>query len=244
MFDQRMTQNNDLVKKFSLKRLWGRLVFRFAGRNILSHKTIRVRRFYNIIGRFYDWIYTEHIEGYRKSTEFVVHSYVSEQDEVLDLGCGTGALSELAASQAKRIVGVDLSFGMIQQAVKKHKNLPNTHFIVGDCRSLPLGKQFDKIFSGFMMITLGRQDQDQTLRELYSLLTNNGEAIFLTSNENISPHWLSTEDWTLLCREAGFQEVNIEEIFDFFRVIRIRKPPKSSEKPISGKPVASTRVEP
>ena len=49
--------------------------------------------------------------------------------QMLDLGCGTGSLSRLAVDAGHRVVGVDLTPGMVTQARAK---CPEARFLVGD----------------------------------------------------------------------------------------------------------------
>ncbi|RJP35334.1 MAG: class I SAM-dependent methyltransferase [Candidatus Omnitrophota bacterium] len=227
-----------------LKRFWGRMVFRYAGRNICSRNTIRVRRFYNIIGRIYDRLYTEQIADYQQAAAHLVDSYIHVEDRILDLGCGTGILTQLAATKSKLIVGLDLSLGMIQPAKKKNHGSRHIHFIVGDCRYLPLRISFDKIISSFMMVTLNRADQKLALQQIFPLLGAEGEAIFLTANEKISSQWLTDEEWNQLGKISGFQEIECEDIFDFFRIVRMCKRQESIQTENPTESVASAIGEP
>ncbi len=218
-----MGKNRTFSILTSIKRFWGRLVFRYAGRNLCSHNPVLVRRFYNVIGKMYDWLYTEHIEGYQKAATELVNSYIQPNDRILDIGCGTGILTELAASKSALIVGVDLSFKMIKQARTKCSPFAHVHFIVGDCCLLPIQTEFDKIISSFMMVTLSEEGKREILKEIYPLLHKDGEAIFLTSHEQISHQWLSGKEWKDLSNSAGFQHIEIENLYEFFRIVRIRK---------------------
>nr|HPO08394.1 hypothetical protein [bacterium] len=61
---------------------------KFAGRSLVSKHNRRSRAFYNIISRFYDWIYLVQVFGYVQSARQLVDAVVEEEDSVLDLGCG------------------------------------------------------------------------------------------------------------------------------------------------------------
>ncbi|HEY1424381.1 MAG TPA: methyltransferase domain-containing protein [Candidatus Acidoferrum sp.] len=65
-------------------------------------------------------------------------------ERILDLGCGTGALTADIAATGADVVGVDRSGEMIEEARKK---FPNLHFGVCDARSLPFAGEFDAVFS-------------------------------------------------------------------------------------------------
>ena len=67
-------------------------------------------------------------------------------EDVLDVGCGTGAVLELLNGEYpnKRLVGLDLTPGMID--VARAKQLDNVRFVVGDAEALPFGSQsFDAV---------------------------------------------------------------------------------------------------
>jgi trans-aconitate methyltransferase len=65
-------------------------------------------------------------------------------ERILDLGCGTGYLTEQIAASGTMVVGVDKSPEMIEQARLKH---PAISFEVMDARELALAEPFDAVFS-------------------------------------------------------------------------------------------------
>jgi ubiquinone/menaquinone biosynthesis C-methylase UbiE len=65
-------------------------------------------------------------------------------ERILDVGCGTGALSADIAATAAEIVGVDRSEEMIQEARRKY---PALRFEVCDARALSFSNEFDAVFS-------------------------------------------------------------------------------------------------
>ena len=69
---------------------------------------------------------------------FVEFVGVGEGDRVLDVGCGTGSLTETVAriTGASKVVGIDPSKGFIDY-VRSHKSNPRVTFESGDAQSLP-----------------------------------------------------------------------------------------------------------
>lgn len=65
-------------------------------------------------------------------------------ERILDLGCGTGALTSEIAATGAEVVGVDRSSEMIDEARKK---FPRLRFEVSDARTLPFPAEFDAVFS-------------------------------------------------------------------------------------------------
>lgn len=65
-------------------------------------------------------------------------------ERILDLGCGTGHLTNQIAASGATVVGVDRSAEMIRQAREKY---PSLKFEVMDARELSFAEPFDAVFS-------------------------------------------------------------------------------------------------
>ena len=98
-----------------------------------------------------------------------------EGAEVLDAGCGTGAVSRVLARYpgVGRVVGIDPSPVFLALARKLGAGLDNLSFSEGDCRSLPYGSgSFDAIF--FHTTLSHVPDPDRALAEAFRLLRSGG----------------------------------------------------------------------
>jgi trans-aconitate methyltransferase len=69
---------------------------------------------------------------------------VKAGERILDVGCGTGHLTEQIATLGAKVVGVDRSAEMIQQAREKY---PALQFEVVDAREIAFAEPFDAVFS-------------------------------------------------------------------------------------------------
>ena len=72
-------------------------------------------------------------------------------ERVLDIGCGTGRLTEQIARRvpAGKVVGLDRSPSMIETAAAWLRlHAPATTLVLGDAASLPFRRVFDAVFSG------------------------------------------------------------------------------------------------
>ncbi|MEY9835798.1 class I SAM-dependent methyltransferase [Streptacidiphilus sp. EB103A] len=80
----------------------------------------------------------------------------TEPVDVLDVGCGTGSLSLLAAEAGHRVTGVDLAPRMVEHARAKLTAAGLAgRFLVGDAAAPPTGDQrFDVLLSRHLMWTL------------------------------------------------------------------------------------------
>lgn len=63
---------------------------------------------------------------------------------ILDLGCGTGHLSQTIAESGAHVIGIDSSPDMIEKA---HHTYPDLEFLVADAANFSFPSPFDAIFS-------------------------------------------------------------------------------------------------
>src|SRR5690349_16305400 len=69
-------------------------------------------------------------------------------EQILDVGCGTGQLTNEIAQSGAQVRGIDNSAAMIEQAAK---NYPEIAFRQGDVRELPFQNEFDAVFSNAVL---------------------------------------------------------------------------------------------
>ncbi|MCG3199418.1 MAG: Ubiquinone/menaquinone biosynthesis C-methyltransferase UbiE [bacterium] len=203
---------------------WKIAVMRNAGRNVVSSHRGLTRLFYNAMGGLYDTLYHRLIRGYVDSAQTLMEDLVREGDWVLDVGCGTGLLSYLAAPRAGRVVGVDLSVGMLQKARRKRRSEQPVFFVNGDALRLPIEAKFDCCVSAFMLVMLPRELRWKTIAEMERLLKPGGRIAFLTSREEFGAQWESAEEWREGLKSLGFTQVRVIEKGDVFLNVVALKP--------------------
>ncbi|MEW5357113.1 class I SAM-dependent methyltransferase [Streptomyces sp. 16-176A] len=97
--------------------------------------------------------------------------------DVLDLGCGTGSLSLLAAEQGHRVTGVDLSEAMIERARAKLAGR-DAVFLPGDAARPPVGeRRFDVVLVRHVLWALS--DPAGALGHWRSLLRPSGRLVLV-----------------------------------------------------------------
>jgi SAM-dependent methyltransferase len=107
-----------------------------------------------------------------------LRSWLPERaSDLLDLGCGTGSLSLLAAEQGHRVTGVDLSPAMVDLARAKLAGRDAT-FLVGDAAEPPVGEErFDVVLGRHVLWTL--PDPARVLRHWAGLLRPGGRLVLV-----------------------------------------------------------------
>ncbi len=97
--------------------------------------------------------------------------------DVLDLGCGTGSLSLLAAEQGHRVTGVDASPAMLGLARAKLAG-HDAVFLLGDAAAPPVGaRRFDVVLVRHVLWTL--PEPGRVLRHWAGLLRPGGRFVLV-----------------------------------------------------------------
>ncbi|MGW2744386.1 class I SAM-dependent methyltransferase [Streptomyces sp. NPDC001450] len=132
--------------------------------------------------------------------------------DVLDLGCGTGSLSLLAAEQGHRVTGVDSSPAMVERARAK---LAGRDAVVlhGDAAAPPVGEQrYDVVLVRHVLWAL--PDPARVLRHWRTLLRPGGRFVLVEGVwGTLTPVGIPAERLTaLLAPVAG--HVRVERLSD------------------------------
>lgn len=109
---------------------------------------------------------------YRACADLVIEHAASEPDEVvLDLGTGTGAIALALASDARRVVGRDISDGMLDQARGKanEQGLSNIEFAEGSFRDPDYDGEVDIVVSNFAMHHLSDAEKREAIEVIADL---------------------------------------------------------------------------
>ena len=153
---------------------------------------------------------------------------LASDENVLDLGCGSGWLSALLSEQLPegRVVGVDVSDAMIRLARRRYVDVENVMFCVGQADRIPWDASF---FTSAISVESAYYwpDPGAGLREIFRVLREGGTVWLLINYYRDNPHsqqWgtvfeiptqlLSSEEWSNLFREAGFGDVRTSRIPD------------------------------
>jgi trans-aconitate methyltransferase len=93
-------------------------------------------------------------------------------EHILDLGCGTGHLTQRIQSLGTIVTGIDSSPEMIQQA---EENFPEIKFTVANAANFYFEDPFDAIFSNAVLHWI--KDQDSLIKTVYNNLKSGGRFV-------------------------------------------------------------------
>src|ERR1039458_2440264 len=105
-----------------------------AGSTMLMQEE-STKKIYDVHSGFYDATFGRLVK--RRIERAISHMKIAETDRVLDLGIGTGASLNYYPNRG-RIVGIDLSAGMLRECRKRIRERGLSHAIVFQADSLKL----------------------------------------------------------------------------------------------------------
>lgn len=168
---------------------------------------------------------------------------IGEGEKVLEVGCGTGALSllsKIAVGESGEVEGIDIAPMMISKAQQKaHKANLKINFKIASVSELPYpDHHFDLVISSMMFHHLPVAIKREGLKEIRRVLRDDGR-FFLC--DFCSPHiltipfmyimfiWMSSTRYQLLgklpqlIRECGFKAVELKKKGAFLEHYLIKK---------------------
>jgi trans-aconitate methyltransferase len=93
-------------------------------------------------------------------------------ERILDLGCGTGHLTNEIKNHGADVVGIDASAEMVGRAVKSY---PGIDFLVNDATDFGFDEQFDAIFSNATLHWI--HEPDKAIKCVYNSLKPGGRFV-------------------------------------------------------------------
>ncbi|MGB4498326.1 MAG: malonyl-ACP O-methyltransferase BioC [Methylococcaceae bacterium] len=143
---------------------------------------------------------------------------------VVDLGCGTGFLTQALFSHCENLIALDLALPMLK--ITHEKLNKKITYVCADAENLPfLDKSIDAIFSNVALQWC--QPIDKALNEIHRVLKKDGRLIFSTfGTETLSElktAWKNVDDFAhvndfyneselkIALEKAGFTEIKIQK---------------------------------
>jgi len=151
--------------------------------------------------------------------------------EVLDVGCGTGAVTRILAERVSpgRVVGLDLSEERLSVAreLAKERGVSNVEYIRADVRALDLEEQqFDLAYSRCLFQYLPAQAGLDTLAEMKRLARPGGTVVVADLDGNHLYRYPLDEEWEEILekvlghlQKTGFDAFVGRKLYSMFRKI-------------------------
>lgn len=122
----------------------------------------------------------------------------NDNQNILDLGCGTGVLTAKLADLGEKVIGVDSSENMIRKAYRQY---PDIEFKVCDALALPFSDEFDVVFSNAVFHWIN--DHNALLCNIHKVLKKNGLLVCeFGANGNIAT---IENAFAQVCGELGYE---------------------------------------
>jgi len=146
---------------------------------------------------------------------------------VLEIACGTGYWTEIAARSAARIVAIDVSAGMLEHAFKKNLPAEKVEFRLADAYNIDAVEgDFNAGLANFWLSHVPRQRLDAFLNNFHRRL-GSGAVVFMADNVFVAGcggdlvHYPGGEDTYKLRTVASGQSFKI--IKNYYTEVELRK---------------------
>lgn len=179
---------------------------------------------------------------YRACVDLVIeHASPDPEDVVLDLGTGTGAIGLALASAAKRVVGRDISEGMMEQAREKAnaKGIENVEFGNGSFREPNYNSSVDIVVSNFALHHLGDEEKQEAIETIAALDPKKfvlGDVMFFGTPDPEEPFYSPEVDepgtvgmHADALTDAGFSLTAVEQVHEQVGVLVAERSNESTE---------------
>jgi ubiquinone/menaquinone biosynthesis C-methylase UbiE/DNA-binding transcriptional ArsR family regulator len=175
-------------------------------RQCLKRRVDRSRNYFETIAGDWERIRKSYFDD--RITSLAIEKLLPADLELLDVGCGTGALTFELARLARHVTGIDLSAAMIRNArqLARKRKIGNVEFRLGDATRLPLSTaSVDGAFC--VMVLHFLEDPEPAVTELCRVTRPGGCVIVV----DLVPHdqeWMQTE---MAHRWLGFERGVLEQ---------------------------------
>ena len=151
---------------------------------------------------------------------------LDDSDRVLDVGCGTGSATILAAAMAKEVVGIDLSPDMIELAEEKVQKecLKNTRLMATSVEDYCPDNPFDKVISSFMIPHVKPGLRPAIYSCMYNFLKPGGVVGLFGSRREVCDVYKTHEEIEENLTRSGFEDIVLYDVHDIYRIAVARRP--------------------
>jgi trans-aconitate methyltransferase len=131
-------------------------------------------------------------------------------EHILDLGCGSGYLTETIRQEGAVVLGVDSSAEMIEKAKQSY---PQTDFKVADATNLGYDASFNAVFSNAVLHWIKAKDQPKMMDAVFMALKPGGRFVAEMGGKGNVEKMIST--LRKLLEQYGYQQQSEMEYLFF-----------------------------
>jgi ubiquinone/menaquinone biosynthesis C-methylase UbiE len=162
----------------------------------LEYKKQLIKTWNEIAPRYHKRWAKNNIGPFRSSSELVRLADIQTGHAVLDLACGTGAITKRIAAKvgsAGIVIGVDSSISAIKIAKKENNHKTNLDFVLSDAEFIKFNKKFDVVTCQYALFFF--PNAHKVLQNIKQYLKKNGTlALTLHGNKDSVPYFSSILD--------------------------------------------------
>jgi phosphatidylethanolamine/phosphatidyl-N-methylethanolamine N-methyltransferase len=163
------------------------------------------KRIYDVHSMFYDATFGRLVA--RRVAKAIGHMNINAEDCVLDLGIGTGMSLNYYPKDRGRIVGVDLSSGMLREARKKirEQDRTNAEVFQADAMKLPFAdNSFDHVFISHVISVVS--DPCRLVQEAQRVARPGSRIVIVNHFQSTNRFIAMLEKWLCpLCTKLGWR---------------------------------------
>ena len=169
----------------------------------MSMQEATTRVIYDVQSMFYDKTFGA---GQRDIETAITHMEIQDTDVVLDVGIGTGASLHFYPHNG-RIIGIDLSGGMLRECRKKirEQQRDNVMVLQGNALDLPFADDsFDHVFISHVISVVS--DPFLLIREAQRVAKSRSRIVIVNHFQSSNPVIAKVEQWLCpLCTKLGWR---------------------------------------
>jgi len=163
------------------------------------------RKIYDIHSLFYDATFGRLVR--RRIDRAISHMNLRRSDLILDLGIGTGVSLNFYPKDRGKVVGIDLSSGMLRKAREKvrEQNRDNAVVFQADAMRLPFGDDtFDYVFISHVISVVS--DPYRLVREAQRVAKEGARIVIVNHFQSTNRFLAMLEKWLCpLCTKLGWR---------------------------------------
>lgn len=140
---------------------------------------------------------------------------ISEGNNVLEVGCGTGTLTLLAKGRtgtSGKVCGIDAAPEMIQRAkMKANRQNKDVELQVSDISNIPYdNNKFDVVMCSFMIFHISSEKRETGFKEIFRVLKSNGAVVIVDTIKEEGINILNNSMNPLFSEiEQGFKKTGV-----------------------------------